>query len=77
MNKISVETIEPFGCTKQIMHNAVAYILLYNCISLIIVITVNRHIFINIFQTEHLLAAKFTMSKEKSFLVIGTSFFFK
>ena len=44
------------------------------CISLIM-ITIIRHVFINIFQMEHFLAVKFTMGYEKnmSFLVIEKS----
>ena len=44
------------------------------CVSLIMV-TIIRHIFINIFQTENFLAVKFSMGYEKSmsFLVIAKS----
>ena len=44
------------------------------CVSLIMV-TITRHIFINFFQTEHLLEVKFAMGYEKNmrFLVIQKS----
>ena len=44
------------------------------CVSLIIV-TITRHVFINIFQTEHFLAVKFSVGYDKnmSFLVITES----
>ena len=45
------------------------------CVSLIMV-TITRHIFIDIFQTEHFSAVKFAMGYEKniSFLVIAKIF---
>ena len=58
---------------KAILFIAVACIVLY-CVSLIMV-TITRHVFINIFQMEHFSAVKFTMGYEKnmSFLVIPKS----
>ena len=48
---------------EAILYIAVAYIFL--CISLIMV-TITRHIFINLFQMEHFLAVKFAMGYEKN-----------
>ena len=55
--KISVETVKPFGCTKQIciLQLPVPY-----CVSLIMV-TITRYIFINFFQTECFSAVEFAM----------------
>ena len=55
--KISIETVKPFGCTKQVclLQLPITY-----CVSLIMV-TITRHIFNNIFQTEHFSAVKFAM----------------
>ena len=55
---------------EAILHTAVAYI----CVSLIMV-TITRQVFIDIFQTEHFLTVKFSMGYEKnmSFLVIAKS----
>ena len=57
---------------KAILYTAVAYILY--CVSLIMV-TITRHIFINIFQTKHSSAVKVAMGYEKNihFLVIAKS----
>ena len=69
--QISVETVQPFGCTKQFcrLQLPISY-----CASLNM-ITIIRHIFMNIFQTEHFSAVKFAVGNEKkmSFLVIPKS----
>ena len=58
------------------MYEAILYIQLpiSYCVSLIMV-TITRHVFINIFQTEHFLAVKFSMGyvKNMTFLVIAKS----
>ena len=56
-----VKTVKQFGCTKQfcILQLPVSY-----CVSLIM-ITITRHIFINIFQMELFSAVKFAMGYEK------------
>ncbi len=58
--------------TNEITYFAIAYTLLY--ISLIMV-TITSHIFINIFQTVHFSAVKFTKGnvKNMSFLLIPKS----
>ena len=65
--QISVETVKPFGCTKQfcILQLPISYCINYG--------TITRHVFINIFQTEHSSAVNFAMGYEKnmSFLVIA------
>ena len=54
-----VERAKPFGCTKQLVN--------------LIMATITRHIFINIFQTEHFLAVKFDMGYEQIYeLSCGT-----
>ena len=71
--EISVQTVKPFGCTKQVcICSCVSYI--SYCVSLIMV-TITRHVFMIFFQTEHLLAMKFDMGNEKnmSFLVTPKS----
>ena len=57
---------------EVILYIAVAYIAY--CVSLIMV-TITKHIFINIFQTEHLSALKYAKGYKKnmSFLVISKS----
>ena len=47
--QISVETVKPFGCTKQfcILQLQISY-----CVDLIMV-TITRHVFIHSFQMEH------------------------
>ena len=59
--QILVETDKPFGCTKQfcILQLPISY-----CLSLIMV-TITKHVFINIFQTEHFSAVKFAMGYGK------------
>ena len=61
--QISVETVKPFGCTKQfcILRLSVSY-----CVSLIMV-SITRQGFTNIFQTEHFSAVKFAMDDEKNY----------
>ena len=63
--------VKPFGCMKQfcILQLPIPY-----CVSLIMV-TITRHLYINIFQTEHFSVVKFDMCYEKnmSFLVIPKS----
>ena len=70
-SKIWVKTVKPFGCTKRlgVLQLPVSY-----CVSLIMV-TITRHVFINIVQTEHFSAAKFDMGYEKKYeLSCGTKF---
>ena len=47
--------------------------MLYLSSAPLIMVTITRHVFINIFQTKHFLAVNFSMGYEKnmSFLVIG------
>ena len=52
-------------CTKQFCYNVVAYILLCK---LIIMVTITRHVFINILQTKHFTTVKFAMGYEKNIL---------
>ena len=61
------------GLQINFVYIAVAYILL--CKLNYGYVTITRHVFINIFQTEHFSAVKFAMGYEKnmSFLVIGKS----
>ena len=40
------------------------------CVSLFLVIII-RHVFINIFQTEHFLAVKFAMAYEQNMTFLG------
>ena len=57
------------------MYKAILYIAVaFNCVRLTMV-TINRHVFINIFQMKHFSAVKFAMGYEKnmSFLVIAKS----
>ena len=64
--------VKPFGCMKQfcIMQFTIPY-----CVSSLIMVTITRHVFINIFQTESFSAVKFAMGyeKKKTFLVIPKS----
>ena len=57
---------------EAILYIAVAYILLFK---LTVTITRHMHVFINIFQTKHFSAVKFTMGYKKnmSFLVVTKS----
>ena len=66
--KIWVETVKLFDCTKQV---CVLQLPISYCVTLIMV-TITRHVFINIFQTECISAVKFDTGYEKnmSFLVI-------
>ena len=59
---------------EAILYNAVAYYYPIICVSFTMV-TITRHVFINLFQTEHFLAAKFSVGYEKNmrFLVIAKS----
>ena len=63
--------VKPFGCTKQfcVLQLPISYF-----VSLIMV-TITRHPFIDIFQTEYCSAVKFDMGYEKnmSFLAIPKS----
>ena len=58
--QISVETVKLFGFTKQfcILQLPISY-----RVSLLMV-TMTRYVFINIFQTEHFSAVKFAMGYE-------------
>ena len=64
--QISVETAKLFGCTKQFctLQLHISY-----CVSLIMV-TITRHIFINIFHIEHFSAVKFAMGYEKNMSIL-------
>ena len=70
--QISVETVIPFGCTKQfcILQSPISY-----CVSLIIMVTITRHIFVTISQTEHFSAVKFAIGYKKNmnFFMIAKS----
>ena len=63
--------VKSFGCTKQFL---ILQLPIPCCISLIMV-TITRHVFIDIFQTEHFATVKFAMDYEKnvSFLVMPKS----
>ncbi len=69
--QISFKLVEPFGHKKRlrILQLPIPY-----CVSLIMV-TITSYIFINIFQTVHFSAVKFTRGNEKnmSFLLIPKS----
>ena len=69
--QISFKSVKPFGHKKRlrILQLPIPY-----CVSLIMV-TITSHIFINIFQTVHFSAVKFTRGNEKnmSFLLIPKS----
>ena len=52
--KIWVKPVKPFGCTKQF---CVFQLPTFYCVSLITV-TITRHVFINIFQTEYYFSCK-------------------
>ncbi len=69
--QISFQSVKPFGHKKRlrILQLPIPY-----CVSLIMV-TITSHIFINMFQTVHFSAVKFTRGNEKnmSFLLIPTS----
>ena len=56
----------PIGCTKQFCIGLLQLPISY-CVSLIMV-TITRHIFINIFQTEHFSAVKFAMGCKKNMI---------
>ncbi len=60
--QISFKSVNPFGHKKRlcILQLPVPY-----CVSLIMV-TITSHIFINIFQTVHCSAVKFTRDNEKN-----------
>ena len=60
--QIITETIKPFGFTNQfcILQLPISY-----CVSLIMV-TITRHVFTNIFQMEHCSAVEFAMGYEKN-----------
>ena len=64
--EISVKTVQPFGCMKQfcLLPLPTSY-----CVSLIMV-TITRHIFINIFQAECFSAVKFVMGYEKNMVFL-------
>ncbi len=59
--KISFKSVKPFGHNKRL--HILQFLIPY-CVSLIMVI-VTSHIFINIFQTVHFSAVKFTRGNEK------------
>ena len=70
--KFQFETVKPFGFTNQFC--ILQLPIIPYCVSLIMV-TITRQVFTNIFQTEHFSAVKFAMGYEKnmSFLVIPKS----
>ena len=63
--------VKLFGWKKQV---CILQLHISYCVSLIMV-TITRHVFINIFQTAHFSAVKFAMSYENnmSFLVVVKS----
>ena len=61
-SKISVESVKPFGCTKQLCKLQLP--ILY-CASLVMV-TITDHIFTDISPREYLLAVKFLVGNEKN-----------
>ena len=61
-SNISVESVKPFGFTKQF---CILQLPIFCCVSLIMV-TITSHIFINIVQTEQNSVVKFTMDYEKN-----------
>ena len=67
-------TLTPSGYATNVRSNSVVTCILL-CISLIIMVTVTRHVFTNIYQMQHLSTVKFDMGKEKnmSFLAIPKS----
>ncbi len=69
--QISFKSVQPFGHKKRL--SILQWPILY-CVSLIMV-TITSHIFVNIFQTVHFSAVKFTRGNEKnmSFLLISKS----
>ena len=69
--KVSVETINLIGRTKQFAYCSCLYLTVLAYLWL----TITSHIFINIFQREHFWAVKFAIGYEKnmSFLVIPKS----
>ena len=60
-----IELVKPFGCGKQFCTLQLPYCL-YNHYVNFIMVTITRHIFINIFQTHHFSAVKFYMGYEKN-----------
>ena len=58
-----------------VLYIAVAYILLFK----LNMVTITRNVFINIFQTEHFLAVKFSTGYEKNmgYLVIAKAYHLK
>ena len=69
--KIWVETVKLFGWTKQFCDLQLPQ----SCCVSLIMVTITRHVFINVFQTEHISVVKFNMGYEKnmSFLAIPKS----
>ena len=70
--KILVETVKPFGYMKLI---CILQLPISYCVSLVMV-TITRHIFINIFQMEHFFNSEIchgVTRKKMSFLVISKS----
>ncbi len=61
--QISGKSVKPIGYMKRLCNIAIAYSPIPCCISLVMV-TITRH-FINIFQTVHFSAVKFTRGNEK------------
>ena len=74
--KISVETVEMFGCMKQfyILWLPISYWILCSFKSFSMV-SISRDVFIDIFQVKHFSAVKFVIGYEKNmnFLVIPKS----
>ena len=69
---ISVKSVKPFWYKKKLRIFSIAYTLLCK---LNLMVTITSHIYINIFQTVHFAAVKFTKGNEKksSFLLIPKS----
>ena len=57
------ETVKPFGCWKQFC--ALQLPISYLAYLSLIMVTISRHIFINIFQMEHFSAVKFNVVMRK------------
>ena len=70
--QISFKSVKPFGHKKRlrILQLPIPY-----CVRYCVLVTITSHIFINIFQTVHFSAVKFTRGNEKntSFLLIPKS----
>ena len=76
--QISVKAVKPFGCKKRLcilQLQILCYCISHTCTVWLVMVTITSHIFINIMQTVHFSAVKFTKDNEKimSFLLIPKS----